>query len=327
VADVLVGLWVEDGTVPALGLEVTRTAAGVAAALGGRLTALTLGAGALGASDALHLAGAAQVLRCSCPLLARSPGEAGLRALEAAAALVRPGAVLLAADGLGRDWAPRLAWRLGAVMVGEVVRWRCEAGRITFERSVYGGKAVAAFRPATESVVATLRPGAAGPGGAVPAAPAGTDAELELPLAAGAGWPVLLRREREEREGPALEEARVVVAGGRGLGGREGFASLLELARALGGAVGSSRAAVDEGWAPPSWQIGQTGKSVAPDLYVAVGISGASQHLVGCGRAKTIVAINQDPEAPIFDHAHLGLVGDYREIVPHLTAALREGRD
>ena len=322
---ILTAVWAEGGEVSAQGLEMVRAAAAIAASLGCGLAALALGPVSRGAAPALQGAGAGEVIYSEEAALAAAPSEAGLAALAAAAAGARPALVCLAADSFGRDWAPRLAYRLGAGFIGEVTDVRVEAGRLLCERLVFGGKAIATMAARTETAVATLRPGAGG-GDAEPRPGTGPVRELGVRIPLEPGWPRLVRLESEQREGPRLEQAKVIVSGGRGLGGPEGFAPLGELAEALGGALGASRAAVDEGWAPATWQIGQTGKTVAPDLYIAVGISGASQHLVGCSRAKTLVAINRDPEAPIFDYARLGIAGDWREVVPALTEAVKEMR-
>ncbi|HZB24295.1 MAG TPA: electron transfer flavoprotein subunit alpha/FixB family protein, partial [Gaiellaceae bacterium] len=136
----------------------------------------------------------------------------------------------------------------------------------------------------------------------------------------------MLEQAHEESQGPALEEAEVIVAGGRGLGGPENFTLVEELAKALGGAVGATRAVVDAGWYPYAHQIGQTGKTVSPKLYIAVGISGAIQHKVGMQSAGTIVAINKDPHAPIFEFSDLGVVGDLHQVVPKLTELVKQRR-
>ncbi len=322
---ILTAVWAEGGAVSAQELEMVRAAAGLAASLGCGMAALALGPVSRGAAPALQRAGAGEVIYSEEAALAAGPSEAGLAALAAAAADLQPALVCLAADSLGRDWAPRLAYRLGAGFVGEVTDIRVEAGVLLCERLVFGGKAIATMAARTETAVATLRPGAGREDGE-PRRGSGPVRALGTRIPFEAHWPRRVRMESEQREGPGLEEAKVIVSGGRGLGGPEGFTALGELAAALGGAVGASRAAVDEGWAPATWQIGQTGKTVAPDLYIAVGISGASQHLVGCSRAKTIVAINQDPEAPIFDYARLGIVGDWREVVRAMTETVKEMR-
>jgi electron transfer flavoprotein alpha subunit len=136
----------------------------------------------------------------------------------------------------------------------------------------------------------------------------------------------MVEQAHEESEGPSIEDAEVIVAGGRGLGGPEGFAAVEELAKVLGGAVAATRAVVDAGWYPYSAQVGQTGKTVSPKLYIAVGISGAIQHKVGMQSSAVIVAINKDPNAPIFEYADLGVVGDLNEILPKLTELVRARR-
>lgn len=259
--------------------------------------------------------GADAVWRCDLPEFELSPVEVGLDGLQAACAELGPDLVLLGADSCGRDWAPRLAWRLGAGLVTDCVGWD---EQLRFLRPVYGGKALAAIAVLTAIKVAVLRPGVF-----PPTAPA---ANPVRPLQVAAGQPRtrVVERRSEAAAGPSLQDASIVVSGGRGLGGPESFELLRELAAVLGAAVGASRAAVDAGWVPASWQIGQTGKSVRPDLYLAVGISGASQHMAGVGAAKHVVAVNTDADAPIFETARLGVVGDYREVLPALTAALRE---
>jgi electron transfer flavoprotein alpha subunit len=265
------------------------------------------------------------VYTLSHPLLGEYQGEIYLAALEAACAAASPRVVLLAADSLGRDLAPRLAHRLKGSMVSECLEMSGEAGGqgLRLLRQTYGGKALAAMLPKVLPVVVTVKlrtmePAAPQEGGVGRAVP------LILDLQAGQARSQLLDRQAEESTGVKLEDARVVISGGRGLKGAEGFKLLQELARVLTGAVGASRAATDAGWVPVSMQVGQSGKTVAPELYVAVGISGATQHTAGMSGSKAVVAINTDPEAPIFKLAQLGVVGDYKAVLPRLTAKCRE---
>lgn len=320
---ILVVLMLQEGAIAASTGELLALAGGVAAE-DDRIVALALGEGARSSALALGAAGADEVLCCEEPALARFPGEAGLRAIAAAAARVGPDLVLASADGYGRDWLPRLAMRLRAGLVSEVTGITRHEGHLLFRRSVFGGKASAEMAVRTPLAMATVRPGAAHPAAPARGRPDCPVADLGLSIVPDPSWPEVLRREREETSGPALQDARIIVSGGRGVGGGENLSRLEALAALLGAAVGASRGAVDDGFAPPERQIGQTGKAVAPDLYIAVGISGASQHMVGCARAKTIVAINADPEAPIFDSARLGIVGDCAVILPALAEAVRE---
>jgi electron transfer flavoprotein alpha subunit len=194
-----------------------------------------------------------------------------------------------------------------------------DGGRVTVARPCYGGNAREVVAIEVSPAVVTVRSGCADP----LSADAGRSGEvIALDFAPQVSRTRVVERHRESSAEVCLEEARVVVAGGRGLNGPEGFDVLRELAAALGGAVGASRVPCDLGWCPHSMQIGLTGKTVTPDLYIAVGISGAGHHLAGCGGARSIVAINTDAEAPIFREAQFGLVGDFRELVPALTRAI-----
>lgn len=322
-ADVLLAAPMRDGSVPGAVLDLLGGARSLADALGGRVAVAAIGAGAAVAAPALVAGGADLVLTCADPALERAPGEAGAIALEAAYRAAEPAVVLLPADTLGRDWAPRLARRAGAGLMTEAIGWTVQDGRVVFNRLVFGGKAQAAMASRRAVAVTTVKPGAATARTPDPSRQ-GQVRDLGIQIAINPAWPLVLETSVEQAQGVKLEDAKVIISGGRGLGGPENFRYLEELGAVLEAAVGASRAAVDEGWVPATWQIGQTGKTVAPNLYMAVGISGASQHMVGCSRSKAIIAINTDKDAPIFDHARLGVVGDYKEVLPHLTAALKE---
>ncbi|RQR30113.1 electron transfer flavoprotein subunit alpha/FixB family protein [Burkholderia sp. Bp9142] len=223
--------------------------------------------------------------------------------------------ILFPATAAGKNVAPRVAARLDAAQISDVI---AIDSADTFQRPIYAGNAIATVQSPDPVKVATIRTTA------FDAAPAhGGSAPIETaPAVADTGLSRFVRREVASSDRPELTAARVVVAGGRGLGSAENFALLDPLAEKLGAAVGASRAAVDSGYAPNDWQVGQTGKIVAPELYVAVGISGAIQHLAGMKDSKVIVAINKDADAPIFGVADYGLVGDLFDIVPQLTNGL-----
>lgn len=277
----------------------------------------------------LWRAGAERVWLATDPSLEDADGDRWVTAAVEVVEQVEPTVVLLRADGVGAEVGPRLAWRLGAAVVTEVVGMRRDpSGGLLWIRPTYGGKALAAVRSQRSRCVVTVRPRAFRAPQIREGEPSpGAVERLALRRAPATAQRVRVVEVRTHaQEGPRLEEARVVVAGGRGIGGPEGFQVLQDLARLLGGAVGASRGAVDEGWAPGYLQIGQTGKKIAPQLYVAVGISGASQHVAGVSGARHIVAINNDPRAPIFRVAELGVVEDWRQIVPRLVARLSELR-
>jgi electron transfer flavoprotein alpha subunit len=268
----------------------------------------------------LELLGAATMLgeEASYVAVGDATSEAALPALATLAADLGARVVLLPADEQGGELAPRLAECLSGTAVTHVVGVEAEGGRLEWTRPVFGGKALATVVALAEPVVATVRRGAF-----VPLPSADAFAKVELPAGQPAGSAVELLGTEPVSSGAALEDATVIVSGGAGMGGPEGFAELEELAALLGGAVGASLAAVDNGWAAPERQVGLTGKSVSPDVYFAFGISGASQHLAGIGGAKAVVAVNTDADAPIFRAARLGVVMDCRQLLAALIAELR----
>ena len=294
----------------------TRHAVGAARLCGGEVHLLVAGHEcAAAARDASRVAGVAKVWQASAPHLAHGLAEnVAAQALQLLAQEAYTH-VLAAAGTFGKSVMPRIAAGLDAGQISEVTRVLAPD---VFERPIYAGNAIATVRALDAVKVLTVR------ATSFAAAPSG-DAEAavqDLEPVPDAGTSRLVARERTASGRAELTSARVVVAGGRGLGSEANFRMLEPLADALGGAIGASRAAVDAGFAPNDLQIGQTGKIVAPDVYVAVGISGAIQHLAGIGDAKIIVAINQDADAPIFGVADYGIVGDLFDVVPALLKAL-----
>ncbi|MFC0133479.1 electron transfer flavoprotein subunit alpha [Massilia eurypsychrophila] len=223
--------------------------------------------------------------------------------------------ILAPATAYGKNIAPRVAAMLDVAQISEITK---VDSRDTFERPVYAGNAIATVRSGDAIKVITVRAtgfDAAADGGAL------AEVERVKPVA-DSGKSVFVGRELVKSDRPELTAANIVVSGGRGMGSGENFRILEPLADRLGAAMGASRAAVDAGFVPNDWQVGQTGKIVAPSLYIAVGISGAIQHLAGMKDSKTIVAINKDPEAPIFAVADYGIVGDLFDVVPQLVTEL-----
>jgi electron transfer flavoprotein alpha subunit len=245
------------------------------------------------------------------------PEEALSRLVDACRALA-PRAILLSNDPYSQELAPRLAHRLGGSAVGDGVDVGLAGDAMRVTRQVYGGKAQAVIALKRMPGVAWLRARSFPPAEMPPA--------MELRIDAGERAPSRIVERRREAQGEVrLEDARLIVAGGRGIGGAEGFANELQpLAAILGAQMAASRAACDAGWVPPSWQVGQTGRKVAPELYLAIAITGASQHMAGISEARTIAAINTDADAPIFKHARFGIVEDYRKVVPLLRRKLEE---
>lgn len=228
-----------------------------------------------------------------------------------------PAGVIVAATADGKEIAARLAARIGSGLLVDVIEVREGAVGV---HSIFGGAFTVEAQVTSDTPVITVRPGAVE---AAPADGAGEVVNVEVPAQAENATKITKREPVVAGDRPELTEASVVVAGGRGVGSAESFSVVEELADSLGGAVGASRAAVDSGYYPGQFQVGQTGKTVSPQLYIALGISGAIQHRAGMQTSKTIIAVNKDEEAPIFEIADLGIVGDLFKVSPQLTEAVK----
>jgi electron transfer flavoprotein alpha subunit len=293
--------------------DTTHKTVTAALGLSSDVDVLVLGQGAQAAADsAAKIAGVRKVL------LADSAGLGKMLA-EAVEATVLPltgsyDAILTPATTDGKNFAPRLAAKLDVAPISDIIE---VVSADTFVRPIYAGNALETIQSADAKKVITVRPTA------FAAAAEGGSAPVESVAGADAPKTAFVSEEMVKSDRPELGAAKIIVSGGRALGSADEFHAVMEpLADKLGAAIGASRAAVDAGYAPNDYQVGQTGKVVAPALYIAIGISGAIQHLAGMKDSKTIVAINKDADAPIFQVADYGLVGDYKTVVPELMAAL-----
>jgi electron transfer flavoprotein alpha subunit len=300
-------------------LEAVSEARRLADVAGVKVASVALGPGARTAATDLAAFGADRVHAFDDAALDSYATEAYARALAQVIEQEKPTVVLVPFTAVGKDLAPRVAAKLGAALVSDCVSLVFKEGSLEARRPIYAGKAFATVRCEGEPQMATLRPNvfALGPrdGGRQAEVIEGkVDTRSQARITAVAA----------SSEGKVeLSEAQVIVSGGRGLKGPEHFHLVQELGQAFGAAVGASRAVVDAGWVDHQMQVGQTGKTVSPTLYIACGISGAIQHLAGMSSSKYIVAINKDADAPIFKIANYGLVGDVFEILPKLTAAAK----
>ncbi|KAK0350653.1 hypothetical protein LTR94_028167, partial [Friedmanniomyces endolithicus] len=276
---------------------------------GGEVHILVAGSGCGAAAEAAAgIAGVSKVLVADAPHFADGLAENVAEQILAIAGSYSH--ILAPATAYGKNILPRVAAKLDVAQISEITKVESPD---TFERPIYAGNAIATVQSSDSVKVITVR------GTAFDAAGAGGSAAIENVTAiADSGTSTFVGRELAKSDRPELTAAKVIVSGGRGIGSADNFKILEPLADKLGAAMGASRAAVDAGFVPNDWQVGQTGKIVAPTLYIAVGISGAIQHLAGMKDSKTIVAINKDPEAPIFSVADYGLVGDLFEVVPEL---------
>ena len=303
--------------------EPTKGGLGVlskAASLGGDVAGVVLGTGVRDAAEAAGAHGASVVYVVEDDALAAPLPQPRVDALEAVVAASDAENVLFPASVLAADVAAGLAARLEAGLNWDLTDFRLEGGELVGTRAALGDTVIVEVGWTSTPRLGLVRSGTFDP------APSGGTAELRDVAVTFQDFTTqarLVEHLQETSSGPSIEDADVIVAGGRGLGGPEGFSICEDLASALGGAVAATRAVVDAGWYPYSAQVGQTGKSVSPKLYVALGISGAIQHKVGMQGSGTIVAVNKDPNAPIFDFADLGVVGDLTQIAPKLTELLR----
>jgi len=296
---------------------------GIGSRLGGPVTVALLGSGVEGQAQEAGVFGASKVIVVDDAILKDYQGDAYVPIAERIAKEVEPAVILMGQTMMGRDLAPRLAQRLGTAVAMDCVNFEMQGDKLVAERPCYGGSARARYTINGTPQIATVRAKAQEP------AERDDSRKAELvkqPAGVGEGdvRTRIVERRKEKAEGVRLEDAKVVVSGGRGLGGPEGFKPLEELADVLGGAVGASRAVCDLGWYPVANQVGLTGKVVTPDLYIAVGISGASQHMAGISSVKNIVAINKDPDASIFKSSRWAVVGDWKEIVSAFTEKARQ---
>jgi electron transfer flavoprotein alpha subunit len=297
----------------------------LADALGQDLSAIVVGSGIAGVAPQAIMYGASKVYVVDDSLLKEYQAEAYVNVVEKVLKQVMPAVIIIGQTDVGRDLSPRLAFKMGTAVTMDCVDVSIdpETKRLLQTKPVYGGNAQAVFTTDTNPQMVTIRTKAmAAPApdslrkGEVVNIPAGLQAsDLRIKV---------VNRVVEQVAGIKLEDAQIVVSGGRGIGGADGFKQLEELAKLLKGAVGASRPPCDNGWAPDTAQVGLTGKIIAPELYIAIAISGSSQHMSGCSGSKTIVAINKDKEANIFRHARYGVVGDWKKVLPAFTAKVKE---
>ena len=319
---VLVFMEEREGKVKKTSLEALSAARKLADQLKEPVTAVRVGAGG-DASENLAYYGADKILCVQHESLASYSTEGFCAAVTDAAKQVGPRFILSTASAMGKDLMPRVAARLGVGLAQDCIAAEIvDDGQLECIRPIYAGKAYARVRLLMSPAMATLRPNVFPLGEADSARNAET-ATLEPDLNAGKIRASVKETKISSGQKVELTEANIIVSGGRGMKGPENFPIIEELADAFGGAMGASRAAVDAGWIDHQHQVGQTGKTVSPTLYVACGISGAIQHLAGMSSSKFIVAINKDPEAPIFNIADYGIVGDLFEVVPALTQAVK----
>jgi len=317
--NILIVAEIQKGKVREASYELVSFARKVAEARGGEVKSLVLGSGVAGVAGQLASRGGGEVFVADDAALATYTVDGWARAIRAAVDASGADLILISNTPSGWDVAPRVAAALDCGFVSDCFRIETEGGSLVFLRRVFNGKLDARLTPAAGRVVATMQPGAT-------SAFEGTGDGKTTPLAVDlSGLRVKWVEQKEaEAKGVDLTKASIIVSGGRGVGAPEKFQEVIQpLATALGAAMGASRPVVDAGWLPHEYQVGSSGQVVSPKLYIACGISGAIQHLVGMKTSNYIIAINKDPDAPIFEVADLGVAADLFQVVPALTAAVK----
>ncbi len=307
------------GALRKITFEVISEGKRLAAAAGDSLKVLLAGDNVSGLAEELKKFGPDEIAVVNSDQLADYTTESYAGVLADYVKQENPSLVLLGHSAIGKDLAPRVAARLGAGLVSDCIKINADGGDFSFVHPIYAGKAVATYKVNSAVKMATLRPNVF----AIEEAE-GAASVVDFAPEIAASRTTVKEVIQQAGDRPELTEADVICSGGRGLGGPDGFGLIEQLADALGAAVGSSRAAVDAGWRDHQAQVGQTGKVVSPNLYIACGISGAIQHLAGMGSSKCIVGINKDPEANIFNVADYGIEGDLYKVVPALIEKLKE---
>jgi len=292
--------------------------------LGGSVKSLVLGQGVESHAEEFSKKGGGEVLLADDAALAGYNAEAYSTAIQAAVAQSGADLVLISNTPSGWDVAPRVAAALDAAFVSDCFSVQDDGGKPSFKRRVFNGKLDATVSTSADKVVATMQPGATA---AFEGSGDGSVSKLDTGIDAGSLKTKFVEIKQSEATGVDLSKADIIVSGGRGVGAPEKFTEVIQpLADILGGAMGASRPVVDAGWLPHAYQVGSSGQVVQPKLYIACGISGAIQHLVGMKTSNFIIAINKDGDAPIFEVADLGVVGDLFEVVPALTKAVQEAK-
>ena len=315
---------INEGKLAAITAEMLGAGKKLATKLGEPLCAALLGSGVKGLAAEAIAFGADKVFVVDDANLKDYQSDAYVTAAESVIKQANPRIVLLGQSTVGRDLAPRLAFRFNTSISLDCVDLDIDANKLLVQtKPVYGGNARAIFTTEALPQMATVRPKAMT---ALPrdAAKTGEVVDVASGIDPAKIKTKFVKKIKEEVAGVKLEDAPAVIAGGRGIGGPEGFKQLEELARLFKGAVGATRPAVDNNWVPATIQVGLTGKIVAPELYIAIALSGSSQHMAGCSGSKTIVAINKDPESNIFREARFGIVGDWKQALPAFTAKVKE---